>query len=128
MKIEEDKSLVDVSDEKKNKFSFLYFFQKVKSLLKKNKKKNCIERIEEKNTTKEDNSKRNFINSIKVEESEESQLLKLQKKYSNGEIKEADLSEEQISKLIDLYDKQIDAKKKENEIKRIKIDKFKKIS
>ena len=123
MKIEDNKSLVDASNDKNVKFSFPNFFQRLINILKNNKKTE-----EGKNNLNEDNNKKDFIDSIKVEESEESKLLKLQKKYRNGEIKEEDLSEEQVSKLIELYDKQINAKKKENAMKRAKIDKLKKKS
>lgn len=74
-----------------------------------------------------DEDKRNtFVEKIKNIEDEETILLKLQRKYRNGEIKEEDLTEEQINFLCKLYDKQISNFKKSNEIKKQKILEYKK--
>ena len=54
-----------------------------------------------------ENKKNSFMESIKNIEDEETKLLKLQKQYRSGEIKEEELSEEQINSLCKLYDKQI---------------------
>lgn len=53
-----------------------------------------------------------FKESIKTEESEESKLLDIQKRYRRGEIAENDLTEEQIDALCDLYDRQIEVLRK----------------
>ena len=58
---------------------------------------------------------------IKKVEDEETILVKLQKKYRNGEIKEDDLSSEQVNSLCKLYDKQISNLKKSNEIRKQKL-------
>ena len=91
------------------------FFSKVKNFFTKlfNKK----EKNSEINTVKESN---NFKENIKVEETEQSDemnILELQKRYRRGEIAEGDLTEEQIEALSDLYDRQIEALKKQNKSK-----------
>jgi len=63
----------------------------------------------------------NFIERLKNIETEETKLLKLQKRYRSGEINENDLSNEQINSLNKLYDKQIANLKKSNEIRKEKL-------
>ena len=63
---------------------------------------------------------------IRKVEDEETKLLKLQKQYRSGEIKEEDLTEEQIKSLNKLYDKQITNLKKSNEIRKQKISDYRK--
>lgn len=72
----------------------------------------------EENKFNEDSSKSKFIESLKNIEDEETKLLKLQKQYREGKIKEEDLTQEQIAALCDLYDKQLADIKKSNEIRR----------
>ena len=48
-------------------------------------------------------------------------LLKLQKQYRSGEIKEEELTQEQVNSLCALYDKQIANLKKSNEIRKQKL-------
>lgn len=55
---------------------------------------------------------------------EEENLLKLQKRYENGEIKEEDLSKEEVEALKKLYKKQIEEKKNSLEDYKIKIAKY----
>lgn len=55
---------------------------------------------------------------------EEENLLELQKRYENGEIKEEDLSKEEIESLKKLYKKQIEEKKNSLEEYKIKIAKY----
>lgn len=55
---------------------------------------------------------------------EEENLLKLQKRYENGEIKEEDLSKEEVEALKKLYKKQIEEKKNSLEEYKIKIAKY----
>ena len=62
-----------------------------------------------------------FIESIKNIEDEETKLLKLQKQYRSGEIKEEELTQEQVNSLCALYDKQIANLKKSNEIRKQKL-------
>ena len=63
-----------------------------------------------------DNKKNKFMEEIKNIEDEETLLLKLQKKFRSGEIKEEELTEEQVKSLCELYDKQIANLRKSNEI------------
>ena len=67
------------------------------------------------------NKKNSFMESIKNIEDEETKLLKLQKQYRSGEIKEEELSEEQINSLCKLYDRQIANLKKSNDIRKQKL-------
>lgn len=74
-----------------------------------------------------DEEKRNlFIEEIKKVENEETKLLKLQKQYRSGEIREKDLSEQQVNSLCKLYDKQIADLKKSNEIRKQKLLEYRK--
>lgn len=73
-----------------------------------------------------DNKKSDFIESIKNIEDEEIKLLKLQKQYRSREIKEEDLTKEQVTSLCDLYDKQIEKLKKSNEIRRQRLAEYRK--
>ena len=54
-------------------------------------------------------------------ENEETKLLKLQKQYRSGEIKEEELTEEQVNSLCALYDKQIENLRKSNENRKQKL-------
>ena len=76
--------------------------------------------VTENNRLDEDN-KNTFMENIKKIEDDETILLKLQKKYRNGELKEEDLTEEQVNSLCKLYDKQISNLRKSNEIRKQKI-------
>lgn len=85
-------------------------------------KSNFIENtvvIEDNNASiKQENIKNSFMESIKNIEDEETKLLKLQKQYRRGEITENELTDEQVSSLCALYDKQIANLKKSNEIRK----------
>lgn len=70
---------------------------------------------------KENIRKEQFIEYIKNIENEETELIKLQKKYRNGEIKENQLTKIQIKSLCDLYDKQIEKLQKSNEFRKQRI-------
>lgn len=67
-----------------------------------------------------------FMESIRNIEDEEIKLLKLQKKYRSGEIKEEDLSEEQAKSLCELYDKQIVNLRKSNQIRKQRLLEYRK--
>ena len=109
----EEKHLINVN--KKGIFNKIKIF--LMKLFRKSKKdlKGDSSKID-KNTKKE-----SFVNSIKIEESEEKELLRLQEQYRKGKIKEEDLSKEQIDKLCDLYDKQIENLQKEINIRKQEI-------
>jgi len=66
-------------------------------------------------------NKNAFMESIKNVENEDTKILKLQKQYRNGVIKEEQLTEEQVSALLDLYDKQIANLRKSNELRKQKL-------
>lgn len=62
-----------------------------------------------------------FIKSIRNIENEETLILKLQKQFRSGEIKEEDLTEEQVNSLCSLYDIQIANLEKSNRIRKQKL-------
>lgn len=67
-----------------------------------------------------------FLTSIRNIENEETKLIKLQKQYDNGEIKENDLLAEQIRALTSLYKKQIAELSKNNEIRKQRLLQYRK--
>ena len=73
-----------------------------------------------------ENKKSEFIESIKNIEDEETKLLNLQIQYRNGEVREDELTEEQINSLNALYDKQIAKLKKSNSIRKQKLLEYRK--
>ena len=73
-----------------------------------------------------DNKKNKFMEEIKNIEDEDTLLLKLQKKFRSGEIKEEELTEEQVKSLCELYDKQIANLRKSNEIRKQKLLEYRK--
>ena len=121
----QEKSLVQVNENSifyKIKSFFRNLFYKDKEI-----ENNIpIETISNDNIVKDDYKKSTFIDSLKNIENEETFLLKLQKKYRNGEIKEEDLTEEQKDSLCDLYDRQITDLRKSNEIRKNKLLQYKK--
>jgi len=80
-------------------------------------KKNTENIIEEK-----DNSKV-VKNVIGLDEKKQS-LLDLQKKYKAGEIKEEEMTEEQVEELCKLYDMQNDQLRKSNEYRKQKLAEY----
>lgn len=115
----QEKSLVQVNENS--------IFYKIKRFFKNlfNKNKDTTDNsvvIEETNSSSEnENKKSSFMEFIKNIEDEETLILKLQKQYRSGEVKEEDLTEEQIKSLCVLYDKQIANLKKSNEIRKQKL-------
>lgn len=83
--------------------------------------------IEDNNNSVEiENKKNSFMESISNIEDEETKLLKLQKQYRSGKIKEEELIEEQINSLCNLYDKQIANLKKSNNMRKKKLLEYRK--
>ena len=76
---------------------------------------------EDKSIVESENTKNAFMESIKNIEDEETKLLKLQKQYRSGEIKEEELTEEQVNSLCALYDKQMEILRKSNETRKQKL-------
>lgn len=119
----QEKSLIQINENS--------IFYKIKRFLKNlfNKNKDTIYNyavIEETNNLVENENKKNsFMASIKNIENEETKLLKLQKQYRSGKIKEEELTEEQVNSLCALYDKQIANLRKSNEVRKQKLLKYK---
>ena len=95
--------------------------------------RNVFKKQEIKNTTSEtfnktenDTQRQKFLENIRNIENEEIKLLKLQRQYRNGEIKESDLTEVQYKSLCDLYDKQILNLRKSNEFRKQRILQYRK--
>jgi len=96
-------------------------FYKIKRFFKKMlKNKNIIVEEQIANNIREEK----LESTTKSIESEQN-LLKLQSKYRKGEIKEEQLTLEQINSLCKLYDKQIFELKKSNEYRKQKLLKYK---
>lgn len=120
----QEKSLIQVNENS--------IFYKIKSFLKNlfKKNNNTIDNysvIKEKDRSeKNSNKKDSFLENIKNIENEETKLLKIQKQYRSGEIKEEELTEEQVKSLCELYDKQIANLRKSNEIRKQKLLEYRK--
>ncbi|HJJ18899.1 MAG TPA: hypothetical protein OIM61_06550 [Clostridiaceae bacterium] len=120
----QEKSLIQVNENS--------IFYKIKSFFKNlfKKNNNTIDNysvIEEKDRSeKNSNKKDSFLENIKNIENEETKLLKIQKQYRSGEIKEEELTEEQVKSLCELYDKQIANLRKSNEIRKQKLLEYRK--
>ena len=119
----DEKSLIKINENS--------IFHKIKQFFKNlfHKNESAVNDIpaEASNVIRSDKDKRNsFMEEIKKIEDEETLLLELQKKYRTGEIKEEDLTDEQVNSLCKLYDKQISNLRKSNEIRKQKILEYKK--
>lgn len=115
----QEKSLVQVNENSifyKIKSFFKNLFHKDTEI-----KSNIIAEKNISENVESENKKSIFMESIKNIENEETKLLELQKQYRNGEIKEEDLTEEQVNSLCALYDNQIARLKKSNEIRKQRI-------
>lgn len=113
----QEKALIEI-----NESSIFYKIKNFfRNLFKKQKVDNTVSETFSNNKIENDTQKQNFLETIKNIENEETKLLKLQKQYRKGEIKEEDLTETQYKSLCDLYDRQISNLKKSNEIRKQKI-------
>lgn len=54
------------------------------------------------------NTKDNFLNSLKILDNDDIDIFNLQRKYENGQIKVSEMSDNEYSKIEDLYNKQIE--------------------
>lgn len=118
----QEKALIEV-----NENSIFYKIKNFfKNLFKKQKNINDTSETFSNDNTGNDTQKKKFLEDIRNIENEETKLLKLQKQYRNGEIKESELTEIQYQSLCDLYDKQISNLKKSNEFRKQKILQYKK--
>ena len=113
----QEKSLVQVN-ENGIFYKIKIFF---KNLFNRNTTTNYAIVKEDKSIVESENTKNTFMESIKNIENEETKLLKLQKQYRSGEIKEEELTQEQVNSLCALYDRQIANLKKSNEIRKQKL-------
>lgn len=102
-------------------------FTKISNFFKKiffRKKEVFAESIDE-DTTYNNQYKENFIENIQIKEDEEEKRLKiLQLQYDNGEIDEEDISEEDMDKLIIMYEQETeelnaDTERRKNHIAQI---------
>ena len=95
-------------------------FSKIKTLF-----KEFFFRNREKVKVEEVKNKDSFLENIMINEStEEKRIRKLKKLYDDREVKEKDITNEDIDKLIEMYDKEIeelraDTEKRKNNIERI---------
>ncbi len=94
---------------------FTRFINFIKKILGNKEPKKLSEKAEE---IQEQKAKKQFLDELKLNNAENSELLKLQNQYENGEINLSILSDEQIHDLNLLYKKQVsDLKQKLNEKK-----------
>lgn len=112
----QEKSLITV-DENSIFYKIKRFF---KNLFNQRKTVENVLKVEETvNAKSKDEDNRNaFMESIRITENEETKLLKLQRKYRAGELKEEELTNEQLNSLCALYDKQIENLRKSNAIRK----------
>lgn len=89
------------------------------------KEKNIKEIVEEVIRESEEQNNSNFKENLKIFELNEEKLLDIQQKYRNGEIDKRELTDEQIEKLCELYDKQIAELQESIEIKIQKLAEYK---
>ena len=120
----QEKNIVTVNEDSifyKIKSFFRNLFHKNKTMEKTN-----VEAVAENNTEQEESAKKAFVENLKNIENDETLLLKLQKQYRSGEIKEEELTEEQKKALCSLYDDQIEKLKKSNALRKSKILEYRK--
>lgn len=81
--------------------------------------KNKILECEEREYVETNNSKEKFIGNITIKEDEEEKRLRLlQLQYDNGEIDEADISDEDVDKLMEMYQKETEKLNADTEIRK----------
>ena len=93
-------------------------FTKISNFFKKlfSKKKEYIEENVDENLIYNIQQKENFVENIVIKENEEEKRLKeLQLQFDNGEIDEEDISDEDMDKLIELYNKETEELNRETE-------------
>ncbi len=95
-------------------------FEKVKKFLNKFFKKNESKEILNKNK-----DKNNFIENIVISKNEEEKRLKeLKKLYDNMELNEKNISNEDLDKLIEMYNNEIEELRTDTKIRKTKIEKM----
>lgn len=114
----DEKSLIKVNENN--------IFVKIRNFFRKNKKNETVIETVDKTLTTAEIQREHFKESIKNIEDERTKLLKLQKRYRSGEIKEQDLTQVQIKFLCDLYDKQIEMMQRSIQYRKQRILEYKK--
>lgn len=115
----QEKSLITVNENSifyKIKKFFINLFHKNREI----ESTTDIEDTTDISAQKQDDKDR-FIEYIRNIENEETKLLRLQKQYRTGEIKEEELTQEQINSLCSLYDKQIANLRESNQVRKQRI-------
>ena len=69
----------------------------------------------------EPSAKDNFLNSLKTSGNDDINIFNLQRKYENGQLKVSDMSEDEYSKIEDLYTRQIENLTNQIKIKKAKL-------
>ncbi len=114
----DNKSLVKVNDniflKIRNWFVNLFGF-KTKSV------QNTIDVSNSNMDINEPSTKDNFLNSLKTSENDETNIFNLQRKYENGLLQVSDMSEDEYSKIEDLYNIQIENLTNQIKIKKAKL-------
>lgn len=93
-------------------------FTKISNFFKKlfSRKKEYIEESADEKSIYNIQQKENFVENIVIKENEEEKRLKeLQLQYDNGEIDEEDISEEDMDKIIEMYQKETEELNDETE-------------
>ena len=93
-------------------------FKKISNFFKKlfSRKKEYIEESVGEKTIYDIQQKENFVGNIVIKENQEEKRLKeLQQQYDKGEIDEEDISEEDMDKLIEMYEKETEELNNETE-------------
>ena len=70
---------------------------------------------------KEIDSKLDFLESIKISETSDTNIFNLQRRYENGNLKVDDMSKEEYSEIENLYNKQIEDLEKQIKLKKAKL-------
>ena len=114
----DNKSLVKVNDniflKIRNWFVNLFGF-KTKSV------QNTINVTNSNIDVNETSTKHDFLNSLKTSENDETNIFNLQRKYENGQLKVSDMSEDEYSKIENLYNRQIENLTNQIKIKKAKL-------
>lgn len=80
-----------------------------------------IEEVIPNNQTDKSDDKNEFINQLKEMENSDTNAFNLQTKYENGDLKVSDMSEDEYSKIEDLYNRQIENLTNQIKIKKAKL-------
>ena len=92
------------------------FFKKI---FFKNKSVDQKENIENFSNNKQDEEKESFLKNIIVTQDEEQKRIQdIKEKYDNGEIDEDDISDEDMDKLIEMYEKETEELNKNTEMRK----------